>query len=145
MFSKKISLVYSSAMMDPHHRFRLAQQLLQLDADQNNVIQQQQILRRQRRAARHRRWWCRPWLLGRPAFGQFEQLMLELKVEDPAAFQNFVRFEPAMFQELVDRLAPQITKTYTNCRKALNPGLKLAISLRYQATGDSSKILQYGF
>ncbi len=106
MFSKKISLVYSSAMMDPHHRLRLAQQLIQLDADQNDVVQQQQqqqALRRQRRGASHRRWWCQPWLLRRPAFGQFEQLMVEIKVEDPAAFQNFVRFVTAMFQELVDR------------------------------------------
>ncbi len=40
MFSKNISLVYSSAMMDPHHRFGLAQQFLQLDAYQNDVVQQ---------------------------------------------------------------------------------------------------------
>ncbi len=71
--------------------------------------------------------------------------MVEQKVEDPAAFQNFVRFEPAMFQEMVDRLTPRITKTDTNYRKALDPGLKLAITLRYLATGESSKTLQYGF
>ncbi len=146
LFCKKISLVYSSAMIDPHHRLRLAQQLLQLDADHNNVVQQeQQVLRRQRRGARHSRCWCRAWLLRRPAFGQFEQSMVELKVENPAAFQNFVRFEPAMFQELVDRLTPLISKTDTNCCKALEPGLKLAITLRYLATADSSKSLQYGF
>ncbi len=53
LFCKKISLVYSSAMMDPHHRLCLAQQLLQLDADHNNVVQQQQqVLRRQRKAVR---------------------------------------------------------------------------------------------
>ncbi len=101
------------------------------------VQQQQQVLRRQRRAARNRKRWCRPWLLRRPAFGQFEQLMVELKVEDPMAFQNFVRFKPAMVQELVDRLTPLITKTDTNCCKALDPGLKLDITLRYLATGDS--------
>ncbi len=67
----------------------------------------------------------------------FEQLIVALKVEDPAAFQNFVIFEPAMFQELVNRLTPLITKTDTNCLKALDPGLKLAITLRYLATGDS--------
>ncbi len=62
-----------------------------------------------------------------------------------AAFQNFARFEPAIFQELVYRLTSLITKTDTNCRKALDPVLKLAITLRYLATGDSSKCLQYGF
>ncbi len=111
------------------------------------MVQQQelQVLRRQWRSARHRRWWCQPWLLRKPAFWQFEQLIVELKVEDLAAFQNFVRFELAMFQKLVDRLTTLINKTNTNCYKALDPDLKLAITLRYLATGDSSKSLQYGF
>ncbi len=50
-----------------------------------------------------------------------------------------------MFQEIVDRLTPLICKLDTNYRKALDPGLKVAISLHYMATGDSSKSLQYGF
>ncbi len=50
-----------------------------------------------------------------------------------------------MFQEMVDRLTPLICKLYTNYRKALDPGLKVAITLRYMATGDISKSLQYGF
>ncbi len=50
-----------------------------------------------------------------------------------------------MFQEMVDRLIPLICKLDTNYRKALDPGLKVAITLRYMSTGDSSKSLQYGF
>ncbi len=71
--------------------------------------------------------------------------MVELRIEDPASFQNFVRCEPAMFQEMVDRLTPLICKLNTNYCKALDPGLKVAIVLRDMATGDSSKGLQYGF
>ncbi len=87
----------------------------------------------------------KPWLLRRPAFGQFEHLMVELVVEDPAGFQDFVRCEPAMFQEMVERLTPIISKQDTNYHNALDPGLKVAITLHYMATGDSSKSLQYGF
>ncbi len=47
--------------------------------------------------------------------------MVELRIEDPAAFQNFVRCEPAMFQEMVDRLTPLICKLDTNYHKALGP------------------------
>ncbi len=34
--------------------------------------------------------------------------MPELEVEDPAAFKNFVRVEPVMFWELLNRLGPGI-------------------------------------
>ncbi len=73
------------------------------------------------------------------------QLMVELRIEDPASFQNFVWCEPTMFQEMMDRLTPMICKLDTNYLKALYPGLKVAITLHYMATGDSSKSLQYGF
>jgi len=129
--------------MDVHRRLRLAQALLQFDHQQNALVMQQVMAHR--RQARRRRWWTRPWLLRRPAFGQFEQLMSELQLEDPASFQNFLRFEPDMFQEMVDRLTPTIAGKDTNLRKSLEPGLKLAITLRYLATGDSSKTLMYGF
>ncbi|XP_071479609.1 putative nuclease HARBI1 [Diadema antillarum] len=47
--------------------------------------------------------------------------------------------------ELVERLTPRIQKKDTNLRRALEPGLKLAIALRYIASGDSYKSLSYGF
>ncbi len=46
---------------------------------------------------------------------------------------------------MVERLTPIISKQDTNYRKSLDPGLKVAITLHYMATGDSSKSLQYGF
>ncbi len=131
--------------MDPVRRLQLVRALIQLDDQQNIVELQHQQDISQRRLRRQRRWWCRPWLLRRPALGQFEHLMVELRIEDPAAFQNFVRCKPAMFQEMVDRLTPLICKLDTNYHKALDPGLKVAIVIHYMATGDSSKRLQYGF
>ncbi len=71
--------------------------------------------------------------------------MVEMRIEDPASFQNFVRCKPAMFQEMVDRLTPLICKLDTNYHKALDTGLKVTIAPRYKATRDSSKSLQYGF
>ncbi len=48
--------------------------------------------------------------------------------------EDFVRCEPAMFQEMVDRLTPLICKLDNNYCKALDPGLKVAITLCYMAT-----------
>ncbi len=119
---------------------QLAQLLLQLDDKQNDIVvqhQHQQVIR-QRRPRWQRRWSCKSWLLRRTGFGQFEHLMLELAAENPAGFQSFVRCEPTMFQEMVERLTSIISKQDTNYRKALDPGLKVAITLHYMATGDCS-------
>ncbi len=131
--------------MDPGRRLQLVQVLIQLDDQQNIVAVQHQQVVRQRRLRWQRRWWCQLWLLKWQAFGQFENLMVELRIEDPATFQSFVQYVPAMFQEMVDSLTPLISKLDTNYCKALEPGLKLAITLCYIATGDSSKSLKYGF
>ena len=71
--------------------------------------------------------------------------MVELKEEDVSVYLNCVRVEPRMFKELLDRLGPRLEKKDTWCRKALVSGLKLTITLRYLATGDSYKSLMYSF
>ncbi len=70
--------------------------------------------------------------------------MTEPEVEDPAAFKNFVSVEPAMSRELLNRLGPAIAKKDTFYGKLLHPGLRLAITLRFLATGDSYQSLMYG-
>lgn len=71
--------------------------------------------------------------------------MKELENEDKCLFKNFLRVDPNMFRELVDRLNARLQKHDTWFRKALEPGLKLAITLRYLATEESHKSLMHGF
>lgn len=94
---------------------------------------------------RRKRWWTRQWILRRPLHGAFEKLMVELDQEDVASFANFVRFTPQAFNEVLQNIEALITKKDTFWRKALPPGLKLAITLRYLATGDSYQSLAYNF
>ena len=99
----------------------------------------------ERRERRLRAVWTRPWLERRSLYGQNEKLMRELTDEDKPAFRHFLRVEPAMFHELVRRLSDRISKKDTWYRKALEPALKIAITLRFLATGNSLKTLMYGF
>lgn len=92
-----------------------------------------------------RKWWSRPWLMRRTMYGQYEQLMSELAREDVPGFKNFLRVEPQLFLELLERVSPRIQRQDTFMRKCLEPGLRLAITLRYMASGDSYKSLEYGF
>ena len=87
----------------------------------------------------------RQWLLRRPMYGQYEKLMHEQTTEDQTSFNNFLRVDPDFFMKLLHRVGPRIEKQYTFFRKALPPGLKLAVTLRYLATGDSYKSVAYSF
>ncbi len=71
--------------------------------------------------------------------------MVELSDEDVAGYRNFMRVDPDMFREILERIGDRIRKQDTWFRKALEPGLKLAITLRHLATGDNYKSLMYGF
>ena len=42
--------------------------------------------------------------------GQYERLKNELVMEDATHHKNFVRMQPAMFQELLAKIGPRITK-----------------------------------
>jgi len=119
---------------------------LHADEQQNNLAIAQVLVDRQRRQKRRpKRYQTREWLLRRPLHGQYDQLMVELREEDVGAFRNFIRMEPRMFQELLDRVGPRLLKKDSFWRKALVPGLKLAITLRHLATGDSYQSLMYAF
>lgn len=63
--------------------------------------------------------------------------MEELRIHDRARFRNYTRLSPEMFDEVLERLTPRLQRQDTKFRKAIPPGLKLAVFLRYLATGAS--------
>ena len=77
--------------------------------------------------------------------GIYDRLMVELRNEDQRSFQNFMRMSPAMFDELLTRLTPRLTKKSTNYRENLEPGLKLAVTLRHLASGAKYRELVYSW
>jgi len=94
---------------------------------------------------RQRRWWVRDWLCRRPIHGQYDALLAELRLEDLKAFKNFLRMEPDTFHLLLQRLEDRIAKQTTNYRSSVPAGLRLAVTLRFLATGDNYHSLMYGF
>ncbi|XP_041349545.1 protein ALP1-like [Gigantopelta aegis] len=112
---------------------QLANAALALDQDilQNRLLLQTEEDRRRRTGERTpRTMFCRDWFLRREEFSQYHQLMEELRREDV---------------DLVDRLSPRIKKKDTWFQKALPPGLKVTVTLRHLATGDSYHSLMYSF
>ncbi|XP_071496099.1 putative nuclease HARBI1 [Diadema antillarum] len=69
--------------------------------------------------------------------------MVEMRNEDPRAIQHFMRMPPAMFDDVVQRLTPRLTEQDTNYRASLEPGLKVEITLRHLASGNTYRNMQY--
>lgn len=91
---------------------------------------------------RNRRMWVRPYLARRQVLSS--TLWNELRLDD-FLFQNFTRMSRSDFELLVNKLGPIITKETTNMRDPIPVTTKLAITLRFLATGDSYRSLMYQF
>ena len=93
--------------------------------------------RRRRLKARCRKNWTRPWVMRRQAQGVFSNLIQELNAEDPEKFRQYHRLDRQSFQKVLALVAPLITKQETHMRCSISPSERLAVTLRYLATGRS--------
>ncbi|KAH3755122.1 hypothetical protein DPMN_189808 [Dreissena polymorpha] len=59
---------------------------------------------------RKRRWKVKPWasIRRRSLFGQYETLLHELRLENPADYEAYLRPKPELFQELYTTVGPRI-------------------------------------
>ena len=96
---------------------------------------------RRRKKIKPRRWYTRPWILEREQHGHYHNLLQECRLRDMDYYKYLVRMEPEMFDEILARITPRIQKQDTNFKKAIEPGLKLAVTLRFLATGEAYKSL----
>ena len=93
------------------------------------------IMKRRRKRRRKRKIWTRDWVRNRQKYGAYHQLLQELRISDSTSYRNFLRMDIATFEELLQITAPAITYQDTNKREAIPPGERLAVTLRFLATG----------
>ena len=82
-----------------------------------------------------RKWWVRPWISRRSALGAYSTLLQELQVEDPQQFKSFLRMTANDLEEILKLVGPRISKKDTNMRQAIPATERLAVTLRFLATG----------
>lgn len=64
---------------------------------------------------------------------------------DSFLFKNFTRMSRYDFEVLLNKVRPILTKQTTNMREPISVSTKLAITLRFLASGDSYRSLMYQF
>ena len=98
------------------------------------------------RQRRHRRYRHRPWLTQADLKGgQHSRPMTRLHLDDPMAYRYFIQMPPELYQELEQRITAEFQRDRSLMRDPVSPGVKLAVTLRHLATGDSYATLQYTF
>ena len=148
-----ILIIVSSSTVDFHRSLKMERErrLVLLDclmAIQHNQMQMNILMAKMQAILdrrKERTCWVRHWITLRPHQGAYGNLMHLLRNEDVQGFRNFTRITPAMFADMVTRLTPRLQKYDTWYRKALPVGLKVAITMRYFASGDSYHSLMYLF
>ncbi|KAF9406033.1 hypothetical protein HW555_013451 [Spodoptera exigua] len=74
-----------------------------------------------------------------------EQQLNELVAESSREFKKFTRMSKADFEYLLNKVSPLIAKQDTQLRKAVPAKIRLAITLRYLASGDDFESLHFLF
>ncbi|XP_073519648.1 uncharacterized protein [Phyllobates terribilis] len=96
----------------------------------------------QRRSKRKRRMWTREWLQKRSELSHM-QLVRELQEKNPHDFRNYLRMSEESFKELLERVTPRIQRKDTAMRAAIPADERLAVTLRFLATGRSFQDLHF--
>ncbi|XP_042146016.1 protein ALP1-like [Ixodes scapularis] len=92
-----------------------------------------------------RRMWVKPYLRRHREQGCYANLMRELALEDAEAFRSWIRMDTGTFEELLRKVRPLIEKQDTSFREAIPAGERLAITLRYLATGETFASMGFQF
>uniref|UniRef100_A0A3B3HNM8 DDE Tnp4 domain-containing protein n=1 Tax=Oryzias latipes TaxID=8090 RepID=A0A3B3HNM8_ORYLA len=94
------------------------------------------VLLNAERPRKRRRFWVHPIITRREEHGEFYRLIQELKMYHER-FRGYFRMSVSEFENLLQQLAPSLTKEQTHYRKSIDPEQRLAVCLRFLSTGDS--------
>ena len=89
----------------PHDELQLMAQMLQQQEDGALLLL---LLQHRRRLRRPRRFGVQPWIDQRLELGQYHNLMVELEREHHGDFTNYLRMDPAMYHELLQRMTQRL-------------------------------------
>lgn len=92
-----------------------------------------------------RRCWVSELMRERAQFGAFNSTLNTLEIHDVEKWRNYLRMEPHLFNAILQSVGDSIRRQDTVLRAAIPPAERLALTLRYLATGESFTSLHFQF
>ena len=68
-----------------------------------------------------------------------------MRLQDHSMYFNYFRMLPSTFDDLLGLVGPSLVRKTTNLRKPLPLQLRMAVALRYLATGESQASLSFNY
>lgn len=99
---------------------------------------------RRRKSKYKKRFWVKDILKSRKNLGEYHRLIQEMRLNDHESFFQYFRMTPGRLEELLCLVGPYLVKNSTT-REPISPAERLAVTLRFLATGDSQKSIAFSF
>lgn len=95
---------------------------------------------------KNREMWVRPIFTERRRLlqGDSDNLIVEMRLEDPNKYFNYLRMSAVIFNELLNIVGPLIEKENV-VRKPIPARTRLEVTIRWLASGDSMTSLSYAY
>ncbi|XP_055921572.1 putative nuclease HARBI1 [Eupeodes corollae] len=90
-----------------------------------------------------KREWVKTWRLKRIENSSFKFLYDELRLNDKDSYRRYLRMDEECFNEILKLVEPLILKETTQMRDPIDPRESLAMLLRFLATGESYRSLDF--
>ena len=86
-----------------------------------------------KRRKRRGRLWRKPWVACHDEQGAYNNLVKELELY--GCLHDYLRITKSQFLDIVQRVTPILQRKNTNFRAVITPGERVAVTLRFLATG----------
>ena len=96
--------------------------------------------RKRKQTESKKRHWVKPYVLDRPVHGAYHALIDSL-LQNKDDFTEFMKMPPMIFKWLTKKVSPIVSRQNTEFRQSISPAERLAVTLRFLATGRLDMIM----